>query len=93
MASTEAFDPVFQQHPYLLTVDDTASALSTSVDTGLTEERAVQKQAQYGPNELDVGGGVPWYKILAKQLFNAMNIVSKAFLSFPYTNTVLSLHV
>lgn len=75
----------FPKHPFLLTVEETAQALGTNVDTGLTSEQVSALQAKYPKNELDVGGTIPWYSILAKQMLNAMIIVSGALLppSFP----------
>lgn len=66
----------FPRHPFLLTVEETAQALGTDIDKGLTSAQVQELQPKYGPNELDVGGTVPWYKIFAKQLFNAMILVS-----------------
>ncbi|TFB03020.1 Calcium-transporting ATPase 3 [Trichoderma ghanense] len=65
----------FPKHPFLLTVEETAQALGTNVDRGLTSEQVSALQAKYPKNELDVGGTIPWYSILAKQIFNAMIIV------------------
>ncbi|KAL6863592.1 cation transporting ATPase [Trichoderma novae-zelandiae] len=65
----------FPKHPFLLTVDETAQALGTNVDRGLTSEQVSALQAKYPKNELDVGGTIPWYSILAKQILNAMIIV------------------
>ncbi|KAL6887366.1 cation transporting ATPase [Trichoderma longibrachiatum] len=65
----------FPKHPFLLTVEETAQALGTNVDTGLTSEQVSALQAKYPKNELDVGGTIPWYSILAKQMLNAMIIV------------------
>ncbi|PTB65690.1 cation transporting ATPase [Trichoderma citrinoviride] len=65
----------FPKHPFLLTVEETAQALGTNVDRGLTSEQVSALQARYPKNELDVGGTIPWYSILAKQMLNAMIIV------------------
>lgn len=66
----------YPRHPFLLTVAETAEALSTSIDKGLTSTQVAELQTKYPANELDVGGTVPWYKILTKQLLNAMILVS-----------------
>jgi hypothetical protein len=66
----------FPKHPFLLSVQETAQALQTDVDKGLTTLQVSQLQEKYPKNELDVGGTIPWYKILTKQLLNAMIIVS-----------------
>lgn len=65
----------FPRHPFLLSVAETAQALGTDIDKGLTSLQVAELQAKYPRNELDVGGTIPWYKILAKQLINAMILV------------------
>ncbi|CAG9976057.1 unnamed protein product [Clonostachys byssicola] len=65
----------YPKHPFLLTVEETAQALNTDIDKGLTTAQVNELHSKYPPNELDVGGTVPWYKIFAKQLFNAMILV------------------
>ncbi|KAJ4855882.1 e1-E2 ATPase domain-containing protein [Trichoderma breve] len=65
----------FPKHPFLLTVEETERALGTNVDRGLLSEQVSDLQSRYGKNELDVGGTIPWYSILAKQILNAMIIV------------------
>ncbi|RGP80118.1 potassium sodium efflux p-type fungal-type [Fusarium longipes] len=65
----------YPKHPFLLTVEETAQALGTSIDKGLTSQQVAEAQQKYPKNELDVGGTVPWYSILTKQLLNAMIIV------------------
>jgi magnesium-transporting ATPase (P-type) len=72
----------YSKHPFLLTVEETAQALGTDVDKGLTSAQVTELQAKYPPNELDVGGSIPWYKIFAKQLFNAMILVSRRSLRY-----------
>lgn len=65
----------FSKHPFLLTVGETAAALATDVDKGLTSAQVAQLQQQYPKNELEVGGTIAWYSILTKQILNAMIIV------------------
>ncbi|CVK93045.1 related to Ca2+-transporting ATPase [Fusarium mangiferae] len=65
----------YPKHPFLLTIEETAQALETSIDKGLTSQQVAEAQQKYPKNELDVGGTVPWYSILTKQLLNAMIIV------------------
>ncbi|OTA98229.1 hypothetical protein M426DRAFT_17628 [Hypoxylon sp. CI-4A] len=65
----------FERHPYLLTAQDVAKALETDLERGLSSTQVTQLQEKYPPNELDVGGAIPWYKIFLKQLFNAMILV------------------
>ena len=66
----------FSRHPFLLTAQEVAEELHTDTHKGLTEAQVRELQEKYPKNELDVGGAIPWYKILTKQLFNAMIIVS-----------------
>lgn len=65
----------FSKHPFLLSVEDTAKELETDIDKGLTSQQVAQLQEKYPLNELDIGGTISWYKILTKQLLNAMIIV------------------
>lgn len=66
----------FPKHPFLLSVGETADALSTDVDKGLTSAQVTEMQEKYPKNELAVGGTIAWYSILTKQILNAMIIVS-----------------
>ncbi|CAK7239439.1 MAG: potassium/sodium eff [Sporothrix thermara] len=68
-------EPTFTKHPFLLAVQDVAAQLETDVDRGLTAAQVQERQAQYGPNELEVHEPTPWYAILVKQFCNAMMIV------------------
>lgn len=79
----------FPKHPFLLTVEETAQALGTSIDKGLTSEQVAQLQQKYPTNELDVGDTIAWYRILGKQIFNAMIIVSST-VSRPHTPNLVS---
>lgn len=65
----------FPNHPFLLSVEDTVKALDTDLDKGLTSAQVTELQEKYPKNELDVGGSIPWYSILTKQVLNAMIIV------------------
>lgn len=73
----------FPKHPFLLSVDETARALGTDIDKGLTSAQVAELQTKYPLNELDVGGTVPGYKIFAKQLLNAMILVRCCYYSSP----------
>ena len=66
----------FPKHPFLLSVQETAQVLGTDIDKGLSSHQIQQLEQQYPKNELDVGGTVPWWSLLTKQIFNAMIIVS-----------------
>lgn len=65
----------FPKHPFLLTVEETAQALNTDIDKGLTTAQVTELQQKYPKNELDIGDTIPWYSILTKQILNAMIIV------------------
>src|SRR5690242_11967355 len=68
----------FPKHPFLLSTEETAQALRTDVDKGLTSAQVADLQQKYPKNELDVGEGIPWYSILTKQILNAMIIVRES---------------
>ncbi|KAG4430889.1 hypothetical protein IFR05_013634 [Cadophora sp. M221] len=63
------------RHPFLLTIEETARQLNTNIETGLTASQVTEIQKTHPPNELDTGGGTAWYKILGKQVSNAMILV------------------
>ncbi|KAK0736109.1 hypothetical protein B0T21DRAFT_383747 [Apiosordaria backusii] len=65
----------FPKHPFLLTAEETAQALGTNIDKGLTSAQVKELQAKYPTNELDVGGSIAWYAIFIRQLANAMILV------------------
>ncbi|KAH7163408.1 hypothetical protein B0J13DRAFT_36453 [Dactylonectria estremocensis] len=65
----------FPKHPFLLSIEETAQALGTDIDKGLTSIQVNELQQKYPKNELDVGGTIPWYSIMTKQILNAMIIV------------------
>ncbi|KAM3074269.1 potassium/sodium eff [Clarireedia jacksonii] len=62
-------------HAFLLSNEDVASQLNTNLDRGLTASQARAIQAAHPPNELNTGGSISWYKILLKQISNAMILV------------------
>ncbi|KAH8801718.1 P-type ATPase-like protein [Xylogone sp. PMI_703] len=63
------------RHPFLLSVEDAAQQYGTNLETGLTTRKVRELQEKYPKNELQGGGGIPWYKIFLKQLINAMGLV------------------
>ncbi|KAI2465862.1 potassium/sodium eff [Annulohypoxylon bovei var. microspora] len=65
----------FERHPFLLSAQDVEKALDTDLERGLSSTKVAHLQETYPPNELDVGGAIPWYKIFLKQLVNAMILV------------------
>jgi len=67
----------YPRHPYLSPVQDVFKTLESDPDRGLSSAQVAQLQEKYPPNELDVGGAIPWYTIFLRQLFNAMIIVGQ----------------
>jgi len=65
-----------ERHPFLLPIEDVARQLDTNVESGLTALKVQELQREYPKNELEGGGGIAWYKILLKQISNAMILVS-----------------
>lgn len=62
--------------PHFLSSDEVALQLQTDPENGLSAEEAKSRLAIFGPNELSKGAGVSAGRILAKQIFNAMSLVS-----------------
>ncbi|KAB8290175.1 hypothetical protein EYC80_011044 [Monilinia laxa] len=75
MSSQEKPSYTTTPHAFLLTPQDAASQLSTNLETGLTARQVQSIQASHPPNELNTGGSISWYKILIKQISNAMILV------------------
>lgn len=65
----------YERHPFLLPFQDVVTYLGSDTERGLSSEKVAQLQQKYPPNELDVGGGISWYTIFLRQLFNAMILV------------------
>lgn len=75
MSSQERRAYTTNPHAFLLTPQDVATQLSTNLETGLTARQVQSIQASHPPNELNTGGSISWYKILIKQISNAMILV------------------
>ncbi|EJD35955.1 putative sarcoplasmic/endoplasmic reticulum calcium ATPase [Auricularia subglabra TFB-10046 SS5] len=67
--------PTYSQPPHMLSGDDVVRELDTDGDHGLSEEESRKRFLQYGKNELDGSGGVQAWRVLLKQVANAMTIV------------------
>jgi Na+-exporting ATPase len=65
-----------ERHPFLLSAEDVAQQLGTNIETGLSARQVAELRNVFPRNELEGGGGVSWYKILIKQISNAMILVS-----------------
>jgi Na+-exporting ATPase len=76
MAPKKSPTSALQKHPFLLPVEEVAQQLGTNIENGLSSVKAQEIQRNHPSNELEGGGGVPWYKILLKQCSNAMILVS-----------------
>jgi magnesium-transporting ATPase (P-type) len=63
------------KHPFLLSMEDVARQLETSMETGLSARKVQELQRQCLPNELECGGGPSGWKIFIKQMTNAMILV------------------
>lgn len=77
MAPTTQTPQGTDRHPFLLSVEDVARQLGTNIETGLSARQVAELRNEFPPNELEGGGGVSWYKILLKQISNAMILVSR----------------
>jgi len=75
MAPKSSTPQRFERHPFLLSVEEVAQQLSTNIETGLSSRRVTELQRECPPNELVGGGATAWYKILIKQMTNAMILV------------------
>lgn len=76
-------------HPFLLHVKDVAQQLGTHLETGLSKRQVVDLQKDHPANELENGEGIAWYKILIKQMSNAMILVSEACSYIVFSLTIL----
>jgi hypothetical protein len=68
-----------ERHPFLLSVEDVAQQLGTNIETGLSARQVAELRKEFPPNELEDGVGVAWYKVLIKQISNAMILASQQF--------------
>lgn len=58
---------------YIKPIEEVEHELSTSINTGLTEEQVVSRQAKYGLNELTSEKSATWVKVLLRQLIDIIN--------------------
>lgn len=74
MSSNESGPPtqIFSRPPYQLSAEQIADEFGVNVETGLPPIEAGQRLEKYGNNQLDGGEGVPIWKVLVKQVSNAM---------------------
>ncbi|KAA8910141.1 potassium/sodium efflux P-type ATPase [Sphaerosporella brunnea] len=67
--------PTFSRPPYQLSWQQVVDELDTNIDNGLTTQQAEENLARYGENKLDGEGAISPWKILFKQVANAMILV------------------
>ncbi|KAG0652689.1 Calcium-transporting ATPase 3 [Hyphodiscus hymeniophilus] len=67
--------PKTDRHPFLLPVEEVSKQLETNIETGLTASKVARLQRECPPNELNGGGGVAPWRLLVKQISNAMILV------------------
>lgn len=60
---------------HTFTIDQTAQHYSTNTLEGLTSQEADNRLKIYGVNELQGNGGVKWYKVLWRQIANALVVI------------------
>ena len=60
---------------HTFTVDQVAEHYSTNALEGLTAAEAANRLKVYGVNELQGNGGVKWYKVLWRQIANALVVI------------------
>lgn len=77
MGSSKGYkSPEYTTHPFTSSSKDVLDHLKTDDQTGLDRAQAQEAQRTYGPNKLEGEGGVQWYRVLLKQVSNAMILVS-----------------
>ena len=59
----------------VLEPDETAAALGTSLDAGLSEQDAARRLAEVGPNELEAARAVHPWRLLLEQLRNVLILI------------------
>ncbi|KAG0309707.1 Na+ ATPase [Dissophora globulifera] len=60
---------------HTFTVDQTAEHYTTNILEGLSSQEANARLIKYGYNELQGSGGVKWYRVLWRQIANALVII------------------
>ncbi|GAA6059832.1 hypothetical protein JCM10212_003744 [Sporobolomyces blumeae] len=73
--TTDSGATAAESYYFLMSPQEVAHKLETSIDDGLSPSAVEHRQKRDGPNELSGGGGVSIWSILAGQLFNAMVLV------------------
>ncbi len=77
MGSSKGYkSPEYSKHPFTSPSKDILDHLKTNDQTGLDHAQVQEAQRTYGPNKLEGEGAVQWYRVLLKQVSNAMILVS-----------------
>jgi P-type Ca2+ transporter type 2C len=72
---TAARSPRAARSWYDLEVAETAAALGTSLNSGLSDQEAARRLTQYGPNELARAGAVAPWRLLLEQFRNVLILI------------------
>ncbi len=73
--------------PHALTCDAFVTELVINAENGLSSDEAAKRLQEYGLNELDDGPGVQPFKILVRQIANAMILVKRSTVQMPDDNS------
>ena len=73
---TDKTDFSLAQPAYRLTPEEIATQLSTDLIQGLTKQEAKRRCDVVGENTLEGSGGVSIWKVLLRQVANALTLVS-----------------
>ncbi len=68
---------MLSQPAHALSSQDVVQELGSDIVKGLTQEEAVNRLAQFGPNSFGEEKKINPLKILFAQIFNAMTLVSR----------------
>lgn len=68
----------YPKHPFILSNEEVLNHTQTNDQTGLDPVNVQELQRRYGPNKLEGEGTVEWYRVLLKQVSNAMILVRTA---------------
>jgi magnesium-transporting ATPase (P-type) len=69
--------PISLDRPaYRLRLVEVATCLNTSLERGLSTQEAKQRHDQFGDNAIEEGKGVSIWKVLFRQVANALTLVS-----------------
>ena len=73
MAQKSSF--TLDQSSYLLPSEEVARLLETNIDQGLSKQEAKRRHEIVGDNAFDAGGGVSIWRVLIRQVANALTLV------------------